>query len=257
MGPGSWGRRGVMRTAAAATAQLVLAAGVSAAQQPPRVTTLTGIVVDSVGAPLALASVSVLPERGLRAVTDDSGRFAIDSVPVGRERLFVRRLGYAPGTFIVVLREGAPHPLRLTLGASAFVLEPVTVADSAPDAWMRVFEERRLTGRGYFFTRPDIEKAQSTSDLLRRVPGVRIANGRWGPVVLFQRGGRGGAACTPQVFVHMIAYSGSVTDFSPDDIEAMEVYTGISEVPVQLQSAVAHSCGAIVLWMRDPNGNQQ
>ncbi len=255
MGPAMTGRRGVMRTAAATMAQLAFAAGLCAAQRGVPVARLIGTVVDSSGAPLSGAAVTVLPARVLRAITDDSGRFAIEGVPVGRVALAVRRLGYAPGTFTVELRPGAPQPVQLSLGAAAFELEAVTVTDSAPDAWMRTFERRRRSERGYFLTRADIERsqAQTTIDLLRRIPGVRIAPGRWGPVVLFQRGGVGGVACTPQVFVHLIAHEGPVDDFNPDDIEAMEVYTGISTVPTELQSARAHSCGAIVIWTRDPN----
>lgn len=257
MGSAMAGGRGVMRTAALAAAQLVFAAGLCAAQHAAPVARLTGTVVDSSGVPIALAAVAVLPHRALRAVTDDSGRFAIEGVPVGRVELAIRRLGYAPETVTVALVAGASQPVRLTLQASAFALQAVTITDSEPDPWMRIFERRRRAGRGYFITRKDIERshAQTTIDLLRRVPGVLIATGRWGPVVLLERGGVGGTPCSPQVFVHLMAHEGPVDDFSPDDIEAMEIYTGISTVPVELQTARAHTCGAIVIWTRDPDGD--
>ena len=69
------------------------------------------------------------------------------------------------------------------------------------------------------------------------------------------RGGGGGGGpgpCVPQLYVHSMSYSGNVDDFQPDDIEAMEVYVGISQVPAELQSARAHTCGAIVIWTREP-----
>jgi Carboxypeptidase regulatory-like domain/TonB-dependent Receptor Plug Domain len=256
MAPAMAGRRGTMRTAAAAVAQLMFTASLCAAQTTVPLARLLGTVVDSAGAPLAGAAVAVLPDRVLQATTDDSGRFVIEGVPAGPVRLAVRRLGYAPRTFTVAVRPAGLVPVQLSLSPAAFALQPVTVADSAPDAWMQTFDLRRRTERGYFITRSDIERSQarSTFELLRRIPGVRIANGRWGPVVLFERGGTGGVACTPQLFIHRMAYDGSLEDFPPDDVEAMEIYTGISTVPVELQSARAHTCGAIVIWTRDPDG---
>ncbi|MGH7691031.1 MAG: hypothetical protein ACREN3_15610, partial [Gemmatimonadaceae bacterium] len=100
----------------------------------------------------------------------------------------------------------------------------------------------------------DIVRSQvrATTDLLRRVPGVEIQRTRYGTrVVLGNRFVRA-RPCAPQLFVHSMNYSGNVDDFSPDDIEAMEVYTSIATVPVELQTAQAQSCGAIVLWTREP-----
>ncbi len=65
--------------------------------------------------------------------------------------------------------------------------------------------------------------------------------------------GDGSRACVPQMFVHNMAYSGTLDDFSADDIEALEVYIGISEVPPELaKNGRTGVCGAIVVWTRDP-----
>lgn len=220
----------------------------------PRTGRVTGTVMDTTGAPIAGATVRVMPAREPYAVTDDSGRFTLQRVPVGRVQLAVRRLGYAPDSTMVDVAATAGPAVRVRLQASAFVLEAVSVTDSVTSPWMRTFEARRQSERGYFFTRSDIMRSQVevTTDLMRRVPGVLIESGRWGPAVLFTHGGIGAVPCRPQLYVHHMAYSGDLNDFSPDDIEGLEVYNGISTVPIEFQSARARSCGAIVIWTRDP-----
>ncbi len=54
------------------------------------------------------------------------------------------------------------------------------------------------------------------------------------------------------MFVHNMAYSGTLDDFSAEDIEAVEVYVGTSEVPAELDKNGKGVCGAIVVWTRDP-----
>jgi Carboxypeptidase regulatory-like domain/TonB-dependent Receptor Plug Domain len=233
-------------------AWLLAAAPSLAAQTAAR--RVTGTVVDSAGRAVAGAVVRVMPAGVPRAVTDDSGRFAMERVPAGRVQFGVRRLGYAPDSVVVAVDSVGETVLQIRLSASAFALDTVMVTDTGASAWLRVFEERRRSGRGYYFTRADIVRAQpqQTTDLLRRVPGVSVVYGRWGPEVRFTHGGASGAPCAPQLYVHHVAHDGPVNDFSPDDIEAMEVYTGTSTVPIEFQSPVARSCGAIVIWTREP-----
>ncbi len=240
-------------------AWLLLAPGALAAQRDTAAAAratgrVTGSVVDTTGAPVARAMVRVMPAREPYAVTDDSGRFVLGRVPVGQVQLVVRRLGYAPDSAMVGVVPGSGAAVRFRLQASAFVLEAVSVTDTVTSPWMRTFEARRQSGRGYFFTRSDIVRMQVdvTTDLMRRVPGVLIQPGRWGPEVLFTHGGIGAVPCRPQLYVHQMQYSGDLNDFSPDDIEGMEVYNGISTVPIEFQSQRARSCGAIVIWTRDP-----
>lgn len=255
-------RRPVDRRRAALIIGIGLLAGLSAthgecrAQDSARTTQLVGQVIDSLGRPISGAHVSVLPQQTLQAITSDSGRFAMDSVPVGMVRLHVRRLGYVPTTFTAKLESGSIQEVKLRLSGMVVVLPKVDVADTLAHPWLRIFEQRRAQGRGVFFTRRDIARSQvrSMSDLLRRVPGVEMRRMQFGvPEVVFSTGGTGGGKyCRPQVFVSSMNYSGRVDDFNPDDVEAMEVYTTISSVPATLQTARAQSCGAIVIWTREP-----
>jgi len=75
--------------------------------------------------------------------------------------------------------------------------------------------------------------------------------------------GAGARACVPQLYVHDTPYSGTLDDFGVDDIEAMEIYVGISEVPPELnrtmrivdtrgRSSIGSPCAVIVVWTRKP-----
>jgi hypothetical protein len=241
-----------------AAAWAMLGAAVPVARLPAQDTVHTarvvGRVVDSTGAPVARAEVMVKPGTGLRVVTNDSGDFEFPAAPSGRVEFLVRRLGYQPGSFDATLKPGIAQHVTLPLTAVIAELPGILVEDTVTHPWLRVFERHRHEEYGTFFTRADIVKSQAriTSDLLRRVPGVMFANVRGSLHVLFTRGGRMARPCEPAIFVHHIAYSGVLDDFTPDDIEAIEVYTGISTVPAELWGEQAHTCGAIVLWTREP-----
>ncbi len=244
------------RWAAAMMALVLLSCGgrECGAQDSLGTTRLVGRVVDSLNARLAGATVELLPARVRRAVSNDSGTFVFDSVPVGLVQLAVRRLGYAPATFTARLRAGRIERVTLQLSAVAFELPRQNVVDTVAHPWLRTFERRRDHDSGIYFTRQDIVRAQvrSTSDLLRRVPGVDVQRTRFGTRVVFSNNFVRARPCEPQVFVHTMNYSGNVDDFQPDDIEAMEVYPTVSTVPVELQTARAQACGAIVIWTREP-----
>ena len=241
---------------AAAVAVVLLAAGGRdcRAQDSVRTTRLVGRVVDSLNTRISGATIELLPERLRRTVSNDSGNFFLDSVPVGLVQLSVRRMGYAPATFTARLRAGRTERVTLQLSPVAFELPLQEVVDTVQHPWLRTFERRREHDSGIYFTRQDIVRSQarSTSDLLRRVPGVDVQRTRFGTRVVFTNNFVRARPCEPQVFVHAMNYSGNVDDFLPDDIEAMEVYPSISTVPVELQTARAQSCGAIVIWTREP-----
>jgi Carboxypeptidase regulatory-like domain/TonB-dependent Receptor Plug Domain len=251
---GPWGRRMLPAAAMGALLVTVGVPRVCRAQDSARTTRLVGRVIDSLHAPLAGANIELLPDRVRRAVSNDSGRFVLDSVPTGVIQLAVRRLGYAPATFTARLRPGRIERVTLELSPVAVELPRQDVVDTVAHPWLRTFDERRAHGNGVYFTRQDIVRLQvrSMSDLLRRVSGVEIQRTRFGNRVVFSNNFVRGRPCEPQLFVHQMNYVGELDDFLPDDVEAVEVYTSISSVPVELQTARAQSCGAIVIWTREP-----
>jgi hypothetical protein len=261
--------RSVARAAAYGTLVSLVLTGAIRAQDTTAsaVATLIGTVTDIAGAPLPGAEVTLLGSSTVRALTSDSGTFRLGGLPTGSVVLSVRRLGFEPATFTAQLRAGKVHRATLALTPSAQSLPTVAVSDTIQKShWLDQFESRRSSQRGTFITRADIERksARNGSDLLRTVPGVRITPGNLGSSDVQMTRAAGTAKCTPQIFVHGVPYSGTMDDFTADDIEALEVYVGISEVPAELsrsmptniagrpRGTMAPPCAAVVVWTRDP-----
>jgi outer membrane receptor for monomeric catechols len=128
---------------------------------------------------------------------------------------------------------------------------------------MADFERRRRVGIRKFLDRKEIEQVNSLylSDVLRRVPGVRLmlnAKGRW--VVRMARAvGLNNSTCQPQVYLDGISFP-VVDEFGIDaifatDMEAIEVFRGPSEVPPQYGGANS-ACGVILMWTKVSRGGE-
>jgi Carboxypeptidase regulatory-like domain len=222
--------------------------------QPPAAPTskLVGIVTDTSGSPLSRAEVWLIAVSTLRTISNDSGRFELPGLPPGSITLGVRRLGYESATFSATLKPGKTHRATFPLTPSVQSLAEVKVQDTA-STWLSVFDQHRSMHRGSFLTRSDFERdnLRIATDILRRVPGVQIVPTRTGTMVQMTRGA-GARRCIPQLYVHETPYSGNFDDFTPDDIEALEVYVGISEIPPDLVTMGRPICAAIVIWTREP-----
>jgi hypothetical protein len=216
---------------------------------------LIGHVTDSSGAGLTGAEITMLKSERVHSITGDSGEFRIAGLPPGTVVFNVRRIGFEAATFTAVLKPGKTHRASFKLSATAQALPTVAVSDTAVQShWLDAFQNRKSGARGTFITRNEIVKrgARVGSDILRAVPGVRVDIGRgMGSRVSMTRGS-GARPCIPTMFVHGLPYSGTIDDFNADDIEAVEVYVGISEIPPELDKNGKGICGAIVVWTRDP-----
>jgi carboxypeptidase family protein/TonB-dependent receptor-like protein len=223
------------------------------ATQASAVSRVLGKVTDTLGVRLSKAEISIL-NSDIRTVADDSGEFNITGIPSGVVVFSVRRLGYEAATFTAVLKPGRAHRVTFPLTEIATSIDGVTVQEKKqPSAWLADFEKHRSGARGMFFTRADIERrqARTASDVMRMVPGVQIVSTRLGPQLVMTRG-FGARRCLPQLYVHTTPYSGMIDDFTADDIEAIEVYSGISEIPPDLNTMGRPICAAVVIWTREP-----
>src|ERR1041384_73118 len=147
-----------MRRAARVASLAVLSASLVLGRETPAqdttgaaTATLIGTVVDTAGAPLAGAEISLLANAGVRTLTSDSGTFRLAGLPVGSVVLSVRRLGFEPATFTAQLRGGKTPRATLKLTPSALRLPAVAVEDTLHKShWLDVFESRRSSQRGTF-----------------------------------------------------------------------------------------------------------
>jgi TonB-dependent receptor len=90
--------------------------------------TVTGTVVDTEGAPLPGASVTV-PGTRLEATTDRLGRYRLTPVPAGAAQLQVRFLGFEDQLLVVAVPPGGSVAQDVTMVLAAFT-GSVTVSDT-------------------------------------------------------------------------------------------------------------------------------
>jgi len=121
---------------------ICLAAAPLAAQDPARQGSetgpgrVTGVAVNETGAPMAAAAVSLLAAGDTagtapvaQAITSEQGRFRLDGIPLGRYRLRITYIGYAPlTTDEIVLTAAAP---RRTWARSGSRRRPVASSGAA------------------------------------------------------------------------------------------------------------------------------
>lgn len=218
-----------------------------------------GVVRDSAGKPLDNADIGIV-ELKLLARSADNGRFMLRGLIPGTYDVSVRRLGYAPQAFRVVVVAGErPPEVAVTLEAQAAVLDAIAVnqVERRRRAWIEDFHRRRVQGIGTYVTRGDIRARSATkpSDLFRNSPGVRIVRDKGLRVNVTATQINANLDCPPLLWIDgQKAHGLELDDIPMHDIEGIELYNGPATTPMQFSgTAGARSCGTIVIWTRPPN----
>ena len=208
--------------------------------------TVTGIVRGPSGLPLPEAQVRIRDAAGM-ARTDSSGRFTLVSQPAGSQLLETRRVGYLLSQVPVELRSGRTTEVIVALTR---IVNLDSVLVTARRARYPEFERRRRSHFGRYFDEADIEKQRpmETSDLFRMLPGFRVQGFGLDARIMSTRGiislsGNGG--CPTNVVINGIQHQ-EINLLDPDNIGAIEAYSGPAGAPMQYDSA----CGVIVIWMK-------
>jgi hypothetical protein len=228
----------------------------------PNLAVLRGEVVDALDTPLGNVTVEVVGQP-LRAVTDSSGHFRIAKVPLGTQRLTVRRLGFTAVDATIDATAGAIVDKR-------FVLSRVTtlagVTTTASTAWIKDFDDHRRLGLGHFLTREDLAKMENNqfSAILATVPGVKLVADSKNPNKKYVTSSRGqrslsGGTCYAQVFLdEKPLYMGrdgeplvDINEIIASQAEAVEYFAGPSETPSKY-SGLNSGCGVLVIHTRQP-----
>lgn len=244
-----------LRAYALAAGALAGATATSEAQSPRA---LFGFVKDSLGHAVAGAEVRA---RGnvVVAFSDDSGRFHVAQMPVGSRGVFVRRLGFSPTRASIDASSSAVDTVRITLRAIVQELPEMTIHEQHDALSRKVladFWDRRARGFGKFVTRDEIDQKGSTRfvDIVRSVSGVQIMSHRGRQEIRFRGAGVGSMFrdCPPQYWLDGIPlHSGSAEEFSPDNVEAIELYAGPATTPARFNTR-SPTCGTVVVWSRLP-----
>jgi hypothetical protein len=264
---------------------LALAIGVMAgAAQLSAQTVVRVSVRDSIGRALPNADAVI---RNVPPPREWPGSvFLFAGLAKGSYLLSVRAVGYTPSNQVLQVEDADTTDVVVRLARAPQQLDPVVTTASEADPIsprLRAFEERRRTGLGRFFTRSVLaEKEHSTLDnLLRSVTGIHLirrpigcgggyalASGRGGQALEAQSwmacmgSRRGPVDVTFAVACYYAIYLDGMRLWTPGNYEppnvqsvtiasldAIEVYRGPSELPMQYQG-VGNACGAILLWTR-------
>ncbi len=237
--------------------------------------TVQGIVTAGRGRPVVGTEVLIEALR-ISATTDRAGAFTLN-VPPGHRVLTVRAIGYEATFIPVMASEAEPIDIEIELRARPQILDSVTTTVAGPPAVrgkMAAFEERRKEGIGQFITREKLAERENAllSDALRMtgIPLVRRPAGCGGGFAAGTNRGIGSmrgdkARCMGQMAdgCYMSVYLDgmriwvdggtdplNIDKFSPRELEAVEVYRGAGQAPVQYMG-IDNACGVVLLWTRE------
>ncbi len=226
---------------------------------------------DTLGHGIGDAEVS-LPALGRGTRTNYLGEFRFDHIPAGRYAIIIRRVGFAPFSDSVSVKDGPPVDAEFVLTPSVVQLDPQKVVASGVDLtapYMREFDERRKTGFGHFFTTDELRKIEGGRPLMNylasRLPGMSLyrPDPKERPTDYYigsNRGSGHGNRCPVALYIDGVAmYVPGVTvgrgnppdvsQLSADDFAAVEYYAGGATAPAQFNTTQAN-CGILLLWRR-------
>ena len=239
-------------------------AGTAAGQDK---TALRGTVTDDEGRRIEGATLEILGTK-LSATTTATGDFRFDQVPAGRYWIIARRIGYAPIRLTATLEAGIGRDLPIEMERIPERLSELTVLAHGGMSNHRYqdFFIRSHAAFGKFLTRDDLAKAKAfdlVAVIQRHLPGKtrfalerRTGDRRVG--ALYTLAGYSTAefssssTCGPAISVNGATPRAGValTDFSLDQVEAVEVYRRGSWVPTEFAYRETSGCGLVVIWTR-------
>ena len=210
----------------------------------------------------------IVNRRERRATTDSAGRFTIIVTPTDSSVGF-RRIGYHP--MLVGLKPLPPAGDTILVALNASQVElPELIVTAAPSKPLRYagttkydeFFLRKKIGFGTFLSREDLDRkfVMSTPELLQGIPGVRVSIGAPGAkdanriqfvrcpqadgIAVFVDGTR---QIPPSTHGDEPALIDMLSRISPAEIEMIEVYRGVAEIP-----GVYHwdGCAVVAVWTK-------
>ena len=232
--------------------------------QPPAVQTIQrpssvhGLVRDSADTPIPFATV-VWGEARQVITTSDSGSFALTDIPSGKTRFTVRRLGYVPVDFDLILKPGMLKPVVVHMSPMAPALTTVDVEahgatgdDPYRDDRFRAtgFFDRKAHLSGYFITPDEVERRRPTyvSDLMHGVPGVTLVGTPHSPSARYVSSSE---HCRMQVYLDGHPAPDGDEFVAGSDVKAVEIYTSLLRASDKfLPSPQKGYCGSIVVWTK-------
>jgi len=218
------------------------------ALQAQRLGSITGTVHVSQNGPLIEGARVQLIGTTLSVVTNRRGEFAFHGLVPGKYVIQASAIGYT--TLSSQIEVKALQTLEVEFETDPQTVRLPDVAAVEPPNLPADFVRRKESGRGRYFSRADIEhrNANSMGDLLRTVPGLQIDCRSYPCRVTLVRASRN---CPLAYFIDGAPTNeGTAMLQIPRDLDGVEIYSGPSETPPELERY--STCGALALWTRSP-----
>ena len=191
-------------------------------------------------------------------LTNEKGDFTIRNLPSGTHVLLARHLGFGAETVPVDLSSREPKQVTIKLPKFVAVIDPVIVTAKRVASLDKVgFSQRQKSGMGYYIGPDQLRTMHPNqlTDILRRVPSLRVVSGPEGDVVTSSRGTTslsGGGSCV-QYFVDDMPWTsampGDINNFvNSNEVVGVEVYAGPG-TPAQYSRGM-QDCTTVVLWTK-------
>ncbi|HEY8312267.1 MAG TPA: carboxypeptidase regulatory-like domain-containing protein [Gemmatimonadaceae bacterium] len=234
------------------------AAGAALAQLPLRTSSVRGKVRDSADNPIPYATV-VWGDAQQSISTSDSGSFELVDIPAGKTRFSVRRVGFAPANFDLILKPGMIKPVVVNLIPVVATLSEVAIearGNLEPDSYREDrfratgFYDRKAHTAGYFIPPEEVERRRPTyiSDLMYNVPGVTMVGKTHSGSLRYVSSAE---HCRLQLYLDGHPAQDGDDLVTGSDIKAVEVYTSlITTSPAFMPSPLKGYCGSIIVWTK-------
>lgn len=232
-------------------------------QGVPRSAALAGVIRDSTGRGIAMATILV-DSAVASAVSDSAGRFHLGGLEPGRAGFTIVRLGYQPLSFEMTLAADSTVMIDVRM-RTIQTLGAVEVSAKRLNAGLvrMGFFDRRRTARGSFVSPERVDSlsrfATRASQLFRDVNGVEVFCRMNNCQVL----SRMEPSCLNVFIDGAFVQDGTLLLddlIMPGAVAAIEVYTRPSQVPVAFQARLPikqsqdltkqAGCGSLVIWTR-------
>lgn len=225
-------------------------------------------VTDSASGAAVAGAYLVLDADSAHAVrTDVRGRATLRTSTLHPGTLYVSARGFRMSEKPIDDRvaEVLIFDVRLAPAVQMLAERQVVGTAAAPIELGRLagYNRRLAMGRGRFITRAQIATRGSgrVSDLFRGIPSLRVVDSASLRLLISSRGVQSSlvsksanADCVVPIAVDGLQREGSfqVDLMTPDEIEGIEVFTGVGTIPPEYSSMRKNAwCGLILIWTRD------
>ena len=220
---------------------------------------ILGAVIDA-GTGDGVPGAEIYIDEYLVGVVNTYGAFDIPlEASLGNHQIRIRRVGYIMGEY--TLSVDAPGQVEFEFELQPLATELQEIVVEVPEAVrgkLAGFYTRRQSEHGVFMSPEQVEalrpNVRQASGFFERMRGVRTTPTPYGREIKLTR-------CQfPSYFVDGQQMDVTRIDemFLVDDIEAIEVYDGVTRVPLEFNRpplgaiTTGTTCGAIVIWTRSP-----